>query len=238
VKISDKELKKIEKSARNISTLKGFDYYVVLYTSKTIIPLCKGTEILELGPADGLMTKLLSERFKSITAVDASESLLRKARKYVGDNNVKFIESLFEKYSPEKKFDTIILSHVLEHVIYPVNLLKQVKIWLKKRGRIIICVPNALSLHRQIGGNMGLLKNIYALNEKDRAIGHYRIYDMKRLIKGVKKAGLKILNSGGILLKPLSNNQLLDFGEDYFDALYKLGKKYPEICSEIYVVVS
>lgn len=218
---------------KNISTHKGFDYYVVLFTAKTIIPLCKG-DVLEMGPADGLMTKMLAEKFK-VTAVDGSEYLLDKAKEYVDNQDVEFVHCLFEEYEPGKKFDTIILSHVLEHVDNPVDVLARAKSWIKDKGNFIICVPNAQSLHRKIGVKMKMLKTEYELNDKDISIGHKRVYDMNLLEKDIIAAGLKTKTKGGIFLKPMSNAQMLELNEDYFNALFEVGKNYPEIAAEIYI---
>ncbi len=47
---------------------------------------------------------------------------------------------------PQKYFDLITLSQVLEHEIYPIKLLEECKKFLKPNGKIILSVPNTNSL--------------------------------------------------------------------------------------------
>ena len=63
-----------------------------------------------------------------------------------------------------KDFDNIVLGHVLEHVERPVEILSRVKSWLSANGRVFALVPNARSLHRQMGVVMGLLDSEHSLN--------------------------------------------------------------------------
>jgi hypothetical protein len=45
---------------------------------------------------------------------------------------------------------------------------------------------------------MGLLSSEYELNERDKALGHYRVYDLNTLTTDATAAGLKIVDKGGI----------------------------------------
>src|ERR1035437_10108809 len=131
------------------------DMKVNQFRSRTIVEHTKGPDVLELGSADGLVTEELCKKFKNVVAVDASAELVEKAKVRVPD--AIFHVSLFEEFNPEKQYDTIILGHVLEHVLDPIAILNILKKWLKPKGIIIITVPNADSVHRRIGVEMGLL---------------------------------------------------------------------------------
>ena len=145
--------------------------------------------------------------------------------------------SLFEDYVPKQKFDTIIMAHILEHVKHPLLLLKRAKQWLEKDGILLVDVPNANSLHRQIGVKMGLLKTVTDLNKTDIQIGHRRVYTLAYLKKDILDAGFKILKTGGIFLKPISNKQIEEtWNKDIINAFYELGKEYQSIDAEIYIV--
>ena len=74
------------------------------------------------------------------------------------------------------KFNTILALHILEHLEDPINFLKTMKSLLADKGKIIIVVPNAESLHRHLGVKMGIIETIYDLGEEDIRVGHKRIY--------------------------------------------------------------
>jgi len=98
-------------------------------------------------------------------------------------------------------------------------------------------VPNANSIHRQIGVKLGLLKHTEELNSLDVTVDHQTVYTKKTLIKDARKAGLKVIKSGGIFLKPLSSKQIEDcFNKPLLNAFFELGADYPEISAEIFVV--
>ena len=225
-------LKKIKFSSRV-----GFNSKLIDFRYKTLGVFFKGKRCLELGCADGKGTEYLVPYFEQIVAVDGSKKLIDDLKRQIKSKKVVTCISLFEEYTPRRKFDTIIVGHILEHVRNPVLILKRTKKWLKKNGVILIDVPNANSLHRQAGVKMGLLKNCTDLNEADKRIGHRRVYTIETLKRDIKKAGFKIKKSGGIFLKPLSNQQIEEtWNEKMINAFYELGKKYQEIAAEIYAV--
>ncbi len=212
-----------------------FDYKLNQFNHKTLSKYFKGDSCLELGPALGQMTRFLVKDFKQVDIVDGSEYLLNQVPEY---NNVRKYHSYFEEFIPTTKYETIIMSHVLEHIEYPVEVLKRIKHWVSKDGVIIISVPNAESIHRKAAVHMGLLDSVYELNERDHQLGHYRVYDLESLIRDVSNAGFTVLHSGGIFLKPLSNGQIeQNWTDSMINAFYELGKDMPRNCAEIFVVL-
>lgn len=63
--------------------------------------------MLEMGCFDGHMTEMLAKNYDSVTVVEASDDLIAKAKKRVP--SATFIHSMFEDWTPEKKFDLILL---------------------------------------------------------------------------------------------------------------------------------
>lgn len=212
----------------------GFYTKLVTMGFRTIKPYFRKGNVLEVGSADGEMTKLLLEEFKDITVVDGAKKYIDKIRKL--DPKIKTFVSLIEDFKSQITYDNIIFAHVLEHVINPQKALEILKSILSSKGRVFIIVPNALSLHRQVGVKMGLLKKVTDLNDADISVDHKRVYTPKRLQDEIKKAGLKILKIEGIFLKPISNQQLSQWDNNLIEGYYKLGKEYPEIASEIAVI--
>jgi SAM-dependent methyltransferase len=155
--------------------------------------------------------------------------------------NVHIVNELFERFLPEQPVDGIEMGFVLEHVDDPLSLLQKYAKFLKPGGSIFIAVPNANSLHRQVGVEAGLLNSIYNLGKEDLASGHQRYFDMQSLTQLVDEAGLTIANSEGLFLKPIATSQMkaLDLSPQVLQAFLKVGLKYPEIanciCLEVVV---
>ena len=211
-----------------------FDRKLIHYRYKTIKKHIKGPFGLELGSAEGEMTQYLIDDFEHLTSVDGSNELLKLIPYY--ENHTK-IHSFFEDYKPEKKFNTIIMEHILEHVDNPIEIMQLAKKWLEEDGVMLLGVPNALSIHRLVAVKMGLLKTPDELNARDHALGHQRVYSMTTFLKDIEKAGLKVIEKGGVFFKPLSNAQIENnWNEEMIEGFYELGKDFPENAAELYVV--
>jgi len=187
-----------------------------------------------MGSADGEMTRFLREDFDRLHVLDASDDYVEKATSF-GDN-VSGSVALFEEFETELRFDTIVASHVLEHLVDPVAVLSRAREWLAPGGRLIVVVPNADSLHRQLGVKLGLLPATDALNEQDLEIGHRRVYRRETLEADLSAAGFDVTARGGVFLKLLSNVQMQEFDDAVVEGFYELGKDFPDLCSEIYAV--
>lgn len=196
-----------------------------------------GKTCLEIGPADGVMSSLLKNEFESLHLLEGSQTLLNQIPDYP---NVKKFCSMVEDFESTEQYDTIILEHVLEHIEHPQTALRKIKKWLKPGGRFIVGVPNALSFHRMIGVKMGLLATPYSLNDRDKELGHYRVYDPETLQKELRDAGFdQLIHSGGVFFKCLSNKQIHDFcTPEMIEGFYQLGKDFQKNAAEIFVVVS
>lgn len=213
----------------------GFYTQLVWYSYISIKPFFKGDSCLEMGPADGEMTRFLAKDFKYLDVVDAADKYVKDAEKI--NNNITGHTALFEEFEPKKKYDTIILSHILEHVADPVLILRRAKSWLNKDGRIIVVVPNADSLHRRLGVKLGMLEIETQLNDQDIEIGHRRVYRRSELDKDINHSDLQVINKGGVFLKLLSNNQMLSFKDKKLvEGMFELGKDFPQLCAEIYAI--
>jgi 2-polyprenyl-3-methyl-5-hydroxy-6-metoxy-1,4-benzoquinol methylase len=194
-------------------------------------------DLLELGPAEGVMTELLNGLGRELTLVEGSSVFCESLRARFPRARVE--HSLFEEWRPTRRFANIILGHVLEHVEDPVATLRSVGNWLAPGGRVLAAVPNARSLHRQAAVIMGLLSEESQLNDMDRHHGHRRVFDPESFRATFVKAGLRVETFGGYWLKPLSNAQLeSQWTPVMVDAFMQLGERYPDIAAEVYVVAS
>lgn len=198
-----------------------------------------GESCLEMGIAEGAGLERLLDRFNSVTVIDGSEEAISTVKNRFKNTSLVAVQSYFEDMEfGTKKFDTLLMAHILEHVDDPQVVLNKAKQFVSKGGVMIIDVPNGNSLHRQIGVKMGLINKKTDLNEADLSIGHQRVYTPETFKAELEKAGLNIKHLGGMFIKVLSNTQMERvFNEEQLEALFKVGEDNPDIAAEIYAIV-
>jgi len=198
------------------------------YTYSWVFKQMEGcTTVLEMGYGEGNFTHELVQRGFKPTVLDGSEVLLKKAKELHGEK-VEVTSALFEEYSPQKKFDCVLATHVLEHVDDPVVLLKEMKKWIHENGKIIIIVPNKESIHRQLAVIMGLQDALDTLGARDKLVGHQRVYSIDSLCHDVEASGLKVLDTAGFFLKVLPNSMMLEYSKELVVALNKVSPLLPK----------
>ncbi|MCX7946508.1 MAG: class I SAM-dependent methyltransferase [Hydrogenophilus sp.] len=213
----------------------GLNMAMTQYSFRVFRRHLRGRTILELGPAEGVMTELLVKTGLELTVVEGALPFCQAlAQRFP---NITVIHSLFEEFSPTQRYDNIIFGHVLEHVANPVEILRRARSWLTPEGRVLAAVPNARSIHRQAAVLMGLLPAEDALNQSDLQHGHRRVFNPESFRQTFLEAGYRIELFGGYWLKPLSNAQLeTHWTPQMIEAFMQLGERYPDIAAEIYIV--
>ncbi|MDD4587593.1 MAG: class I SAM-dependent methyltransferase [Heliobacteriaceae bacterium] len=204
-------------------------------------PFFSGNSCLEMGCADGGMTRYLSRDFTDIVAVDGSPVMLNRLRQAVEAPNLLIVESELEHLRLDRKFSNVVVAHVLEHVQNPVQVLRVAYEHLLPDGQVFITVPNGLSLHRKLGKAMGLISVETALTAADLQIGHRRVYVWDTLRADVAAAGLVPIHEEGVFLKPFTNEQMELLATRYptiLTGLEALGKQIPDLASELLIIAA
>lgn len=221
----------------------SFDFEVMhLYMLKSFIPFFIKGNLLELGSYKGDFTKRFLPYFDDITCVEASDEAIEIAKKELG-KGIKFHNALFEEVDLPTNYDNIILTHVLEHLDDPIQVLKIINDeWLSDNGRFFLVCPNANAPSRQIAVKMGLITHNNAITSAEKEHGHRITYTLDTLERDAVFAGLNVIHRSGIFFKALANFQwdrLLKtdiISTEYLDGCYKLGHIYPDLCSSIFLV--
>src|SRR5271157_291621 len=208
---------------------------------RTFKPYIRGGVGLELGSEIGYMSERLAALVEHLDIVDGSEAFLDQVRKR-NIPNASYTCSLFEDFHPSQNYDAVFASHILEHLKDVQVVLGMVKNALKPEGTLFATVPNARAVSRQLARHMGLLDSLYSLTPNDLKGGHRRVYDRGSLDRDIETAGLEIIAEGGILFKPFADfqmDQLIDsgiLGPQQCEGLFKLGREYPDLCADLYVI--
>jgi 2-polyprenyl-3-methyl-5-hydroxy-6-metoxy-1,4-benzoquinol methylase len=221
----------------------NFDDIVRTYMMRRFEPLFQTGPALELGCHEGESSRLLEKHFDDLTVVEASSSALEIARSR-GGKSVKYINSTFEALNAERKYKSIFLINVLEHVEDSVLILTKIKTLLEPGGKFYVLVPNADAPSRQIAVQMGLITFNNAVTQGEWDHGHRRTYSFDTLEADVRSAGFNIDQRGGLMFKAFANYQMdkaLEAGiidAKYIEGIYNLGMIYPSMCASIYLVCS
>lgn len=221
----------------------NFDFDVMHpYLVRSFEPFFNKGSLLELGSFKGDFTKRLLSHFDDVTCVEASDVAIEDARRKLGDK-VTFINCLFETAALPKRYDNIVLTHVLEHLDDPILVLRRINDeWLVDGGRLFLVCPNANAPSRQIAVKMGLITHNAAVTPAEAEHGHRRTYSLDTLERDAVAAGLKVLHRSGIFFKALANFQwdrLLKtdiISKEYLDGCYQLGQQYPDLCASIFLM--
>jgi 2-polyprenyl-3-methyl-5-hydroxy-6-metoxy-1,4-benzoquinol methylase len=146
---------------------------------------------LDIGCATGMLLQHMKEQGWTVSGVDlCRESALHGIR----ERGVPiFIGSLEDAKFPDKHFSVIHFSHLIEHVIDPKSLLREVKRILKDSGFAIITTPNIDGLQARLLGK----------NWRSAIADHLHLFSKKTLFRLLSDLGFsieKIVTWGGIAL--------------------------------------
>jgi SAM-dependent methyltransferase len=190
------------------------------------------SSLLELGIGHGFTATFFSEVCDHHVIIEGSKVVIDLFKKNHPDCSADVIYSYFENFETDERFDVIIMGFVLEHVDDPGLILDRYRKLLNPGGKIYIAVPNGKSLNRRLGLELGMIDDIYSLNDNDIAQGHKRQFCRDTLKELCTKHGFKVEYEEGIYLKPLPLGVLKtlpDF-QDNLQAMLRVGVEFPDLC--------
>ena len=196
----------------------------------------QGKRALEVGCGSGLSTEKLFDLFHDIEIIEPSVKNIELLRRRVPDvvcHNV-----LLDGFKAQSKYDFVFFLNVIEHVEDPIASLKILSHLVKDEGLIFISAPNCMSLNRRAGYKMGLLSSYDQMAPKDYEVGHRRLYTVDMLKDHCNQADLKVLSMKGMYLKPLSEVQMMQLGDEVVRAFYALGEDTPELCASLLAIAT
>jgi cyclopropane fatty-acyl-phospholipid synthase-like methyltransferase/glycosyltransferase involved in cell wall biosynthesis len=106
-----------------------------------------GNSILDVGCSSGIFPILMAREGKQVLGIDLDKSAIEKAEKIKRQEEinvqrkVQFLNVSMNDLETTNKYDTIILSEMLEHVFYPTEILEKATTLLNNEGVIIITIP-------------------------------------------------------------------------------------------------
>ena len=188
--------------------------------------------VLDLGLGYGYATERFLNYFVDYTILEGDKKIIDMFDSGHPNCTAQIINTYFETFETEKKYDVVIMGFVLEHVEDPVSIMSKYKGMLNENGKIYAAVPNSHSLNRRVGYYAGILDDMKRMSDYDIGLGHKRYYDIDSFKSDCLAAGLKINKVEGIYLKAITTAQIktLNFSDNILEAFCKVGRDYPELC--------
>ena len=140
--------------------------------------------VLDVGCGNGALTFDIAEKVEKVVGIDLNKKNIEFAEKNFYKKNIEYIcaDALLDL--PNRKFDTIILSNILEHIQDRAEFLRVLK---NKTDKFLIRVPminrDWITLYKK---ELGLE---YRLDKT-----HFIEYTLESFQKELEKAGFKIYN--------------------------------------------
>ena len=177
----------------------------IKYCLSIIKKYIKG-DILEVGAGCGSFTRNYYKKdLRSITLTETdTKNIFDLKKNFKNFDNIEVSDLSVDKI--EKKFDSILYFHVLEHIEDDIKEIEDAKKRLKVGGHLIIMVP----AHQKIYGNL------------DKAVGHFRRYERKFFkdnFQDLEKVNLKYLDAIGFILYYLNK---IVFKKETFPSNFKI----------------
>jgi 2-polyprenyl-3-methyl-5-hydroxy-6-metoxy-1,4-benzoquinol methylase len=134
-------------------------------------------------------------------------------------------------------FDVVLISQVLHEVEDPVDLLHSALALAAPGAHVLVTTPNALSFHRLLAVEMGLMPTHQALSPRNLRFRQGVVFDPDRLRILLEQVGLLNLQFEGYMFKPFTHVQMARVLEllppGVSEGLDRLGQKFPQHAAEI-----
>lgn len=225
----------------------GFEEYKVLYRRKKLLEIIDRfhpKNILEIGCGNEPLFLYVDN--VNFTVVEAAPDFYENAVALAENRNetINIIKGFFEEAAPSlsDNYDMIICASLLHEVERPGELLDAIVKVCSSNTIVNIIVPNANSMHRLLGKEIGMLSDVHDMSRNNIDFQQNIVFDRNSLIKIVLERGMEIVDEGSFFVKPFSHEQMYEMtktgilNDEVLDGLYVLGENdMAEFASEIYV---
>jgi len=148
--------------------------------------------ILDVGCAQGTLALMLAESGYKVVANDLRSDFLEYAKSRYEKGDIEFVSGNVFDLNLGKKFDLVFANQIIEHLVYPVDFLRQLAGLVNPGGHIVVTTPshsyfkNDLPTHHGIGDPAQHVNRQFTAD----ADGHFFAYTAEELLAYAKEAGL------------------------------------------------
>lgn len=161
---------------------------ILSYGLSSVIHNKNGVKLLlDLGCGNGRYMYFANKNGWDVVGLDFNRNILKAVKKIEGLNKQEMFECIDADSElipfKDELFDAVLMNHLLEHTFRPSYVLKEALRVLKKRGALIVSVPNYGSLESKI------FKGYWFGLDEPRHLYHFTSETLKNYLK---KIGLRV----------------------------------------------
>lgn len=167
-----------------------------LYRSQVPETPCR---ILDVGCAQATLALQLAEQGHSVTAMDLRQPFLDYAASRFTHGDINFTCADALKLQLEPIYDVIFANQIIEHLIYPLELLQKLRAGLVPGGTLIITTPNHDYFRNSLPSfsELGAAEDYQHLQNTADADGHFYAYtasELERLFHQAEFTAIKTIH--------------------------------------------
>lgn len=149
-------------------------------------------DVLDVGCAQGTLALLLAERGHRVCAMDIRQQFLDYAASRHERGEIRFICDNAMDANPCGKYGLVFANQIIEHLVYPAQLVGRLASWLKPQGRLVVTTPNWEYIKNSLPsfGEIGDPAKHEHLQFSADADGHFFAYRANELVEIFISAGL------------------------------------------------
>lgn len=147
--------------------------------------------ILDIGCAQATLALLLAEAGHKVLAVDLRKDFLDYAASRRTHGDIGFLCANALAFETEEKFDIVFANQIVEHLVFPLQLLERLRPVLSKSGMLVMTTPNwayavsRLPSFKEIGDPARHAEKQFSAD----ADGHFYAYEADELADLFREAG-------------------------------------------------
>jgi 2-polyprenyl-3-methyl-5-hydroxy-6-metoxy-1,4-benzoquinol methylase len=116
----------------------------------SLVPTDRFLDILDVGCAQATLALRLAEAGHRVCAIDLRKKFLDYAASRYEKGDIQFIQGNVLQLEMEKTFDLIFANQIIEHLVYPLEMVKRLECLLKPGGRLVVTTPNGQYLKQSL----------------------------------------------------------------------------------------
>jgi 2-polyprenyl-3-methyl-5-hydroxy-6-metoxy-1,4-benzoquinol methylase len=154
--------------------------------------------ILDVGCAQATLALKLAEHGHRVTAVDIRPQFLEYAKSRYSHGDIEFVAANVLEDTLPGNYDLVFANQLIEHLVYPVELLSRLRDMLRPGGRLLVTTPNGHYLKNGLPSYRGL-GNPRDWERKQFSAdgdGHFFAFREDELRQSFAEAGLADIDSG------------------------------------------
>lgn len=151
--------------------------------------LTPGSRVLDIGCGEGNVSAVYKQQKGCrVYGLDISPKAVSRAKRR-GIQAQKHDLNVFPYPFRSAQFDTITLSDVLEHLMYPVKTLQEIRRLLRNNGKVVVEVPNCARLENRIAMLFGDPRDLLHWERYGDGTEHLQWFSLPKMKDMFQQAG-------------------------------------------------